>query len=761
MKRKLSARICFVFLFLFAACSDDKDPVIPPDPIPDGITLSPESLEDTAGATITFKAAKTSALYGYTGDVYAHIGIVEGSDWLFVPAGWSENISKCRMTKEEENVWSLSLSSSIRSWFGVTNGMPIQKIGVVFRSSDGAKQESDAFIAVTDKTFQPATVALEARPAGTREGINKIDASTVTLVLYDKDTKGEHKEYAYVMGEFNDWKIDNGYQMKRDEAAGCWWYTLTGLDARKEYAFQYYVGTKTGGNVRLADAYTEKVIDPADAEISASTYPGLRSYPSGKTAGILSTFRIEPDAYIWRFPDYKIADRNNLIIYEMLLRDFTATGDINGAMDKLGYLQTLGVNAIELMPVQEFDGNDSWGYNPCFYFAMDKAYGDKQRYKEFIDECHRRDMAVIFDVVYNHATGAHPFAGLYWNPVTNKTASNNPWFNVDAPHPYSVFHDFNHESPLVREFVKRNLAFLLEEYHVDGFRFDLGKGFTQKKSTESTASDYDQSRIDIFKDYHAAIKAVNPEAIVILEHFAEEREEKALAEAGMQLWRNLNYAYCQTGMGYKDGSAFTALATQGATMPFGSWVGYMESHDEERVSYKQIEWGVDAVKNVLSTRMKQLGANASLFFTVPGPKMIWQFGELGYDVSIEENGRTGRKPVRWEYAEDPNRKGLYDTYCKLIALRADAPQLFDAESTFVWAVEEANWTNGRTLSLRTHDGKGLVVAANFTTAEITCALTFPSTDGWHNYMDGNPLNVETTSQQVKVPANSFLVFTNF
>jgi 1,4-alpha-glucan branching enzyme len=393
---------------------------------------------------------------------------------------------------------------------------------------------------------------------------------------------------------------------------------------------------------------------------------------------------------------------------------------------------------------------------------MDKAYGTKEMYKDFIDECHKRDMAVILDVVYNHATGANPFAKLYWNSTANKTASNNPWFNVDAPHPYSVFHDLNHESPLVRTFVKRNLEFLLNEYKVDGFRFDLGKGFTQKKSTESTAGNHDPSRIAILKDYNATIKAANPNAIVILEHFAEEKEEKELAEDGMHLWRNLNNAYCQTGMGYKEGSAFTMLTTQGTTMPFGGWVGYMESHDEERVSYKQITWGIDAVKNDLVTRMRQLGANASLFLTVPGPKMIWQFGELGYDVSIEENGRTGKKPVKWDYCDNLHRKGLYDTYRKLIELRTSVPQLFDSESTFVWNVRESDWGNGRTLSLKTHDGKGLVVVANFTNAKITCTSTFPSTGTWHNYMDGeDTLDVETVEQTVEVPANNYLVYRNF
>ena len=137
---------------------------------------------------------------------------------------------------------------------------------------------------------------------------------------------------------------------------------------------------------------------------------------------------------------------------------------------------------------------------------MDKAYGTKEEYKQFIDECHKQGIAVLLDVVYNHATGSHPFAKLYWNSKESKTAKNNPWFNVDAPHPFSVFHDFNHESPLVREFVKRNLKFLLEEYKFDGFRFDLTKGFTQNKSNESTASNKDDSRVVILKDYYKTVR---------------------------------------------------------------------------------------------------------------------------------------------------------------------------------------------------------------------------------------------------------------
>ncbi|MCD7900382.1 MAG: alpha-amylase [Bacteroides sp.] len=761
---------CFFLAIFLNACSDnDDDPIVePPEPpiqIVEGVNLFPEDLEASQEAKIIFKAAPTSELYGYTDDVYAHIGVVEGSDWLYVPADWEVNIDKCKMKKAEENAWSITLSPNIRTWFGAPEGVSIQKIGIVFRSADGLKKglPDDTFIAVEDNVFKPGEVVFEPQPSGTIDGINVINPTTVTLVFYDKDTHGNHKDYACVMGDFNDWKLSTAYQMKRDNNTGCWWITLTGLQSGKEYAFQYYLYSAAEGALRIADPYTEKILDPYnDKDIPASTYPNMPAYPSGKTSGIVSTFEtvVKEDLTPVFF---EVADKHNLVIYEMLFRDFTTSGDINGAIERLDYLKALGVNAIELMPVQEFDGNDSWGYNPCFYFALDKAYGTKEMYHRFIDECHNRGMAVLFDVVYNHATGSNPFARLYWDAKNNQTTSNNPWFNVKEPHPYGVFHDFNHESSLVRTFVKRNLKFLLEEYKIDGFRFDMTKGFTQNSSTEATVGNYDPSRIAILKDYNAAIKEVHPEAIVILEHLAEEREEKELAEDGMMLWRNVSWQYSQTAMGWQDNSSFTTMTTDGTTMPFGGWVGYMESHDEERGGFKQTEWGNYDLKTNLVTRMKQLAVNSALCFTIPGPKMIWQFGELGYDYSIEYNGRTGRKPIKWDYYEDTSRRSLYDTYSTLIKLRTEKhPDLFTSSTEMKWKVAQSDWDNGRYISLKGVTGKGLVAVGNFTDQPVQCPVDFQSTGTWYNYLDPEEtLTVTSTTQTITIPSHSFYLYSTF
>ncbi len=748
---------------------DDKDSTIV---YADGFTYAPDEVNADEALTVTFKAADGTGLYGYKGDVYIHTGVVLEGEWEFVPAEWDENLEKCKMQSVAKNTWKIEMQPSIREWFA-SGETSITQLGIVIRSADGSKkgQDADAYVAVIDDKYQgfkPADKKMMALPSGYIEGINIVDNSTVAFVLYDKDTDGQSHDYAHIVGDFNDWTLanDETSQMYRDDAKGVWWIEVTGIDPMKEYAFQYYVGYKDVQPIRLADAYSEKVLDPHnDKYIPASTYPESMEYPE-EGVGVVSVFKIDRGGYNWQNDNVIVEDKGDLVIYEILLRDFTTSGDINGAMSKLDYIESLGVNAIQLMPVQEFDGNDSWGYNPCFFFAMDKAYGTSDMYKTFIDECHRRGIAVILDVVYNHSTGANPLAKLYWDSSKNKTATNNPYFNVDAPHPYSVFHDFNHESPLVRTFVKRNLEYLLKEYMLDGFRFDLTKGFTQRRTDESNASDYDNSRIAILKDYNDAIKAVNPEAIVILEHFCDIAEEKELAREGMMLWRNANNNFCQSAMGFADNSDFTYISTYNTDMPEDTWVGYMESHDEERVGYKQKAYGDGVLKTSLEARMNQLSANAAFGLLIPGPRMIWQFGELGYDYSINSkpdgtvgtgDNRTGRKPIRWDYLDAPERKALYDAYSKLLALRMENPDLFEQSSIKDWSVSNNFWDKGRFLKLESADGKKLVLMGNFTFTNILSVDKLTSSDVWYDFETGEPIE----GQAVAVEANDFRLFTNF
>ena len=132
---------------------------------------------------------------------------------------------------------------------------------------------------------------------------------------------------------------------------------------------------------------------------------------------MLGVYRGDIDEY--EFSDFTIPDHDNLVIYELLFRDFTgnegvasANGTVRKAIEKIPYLKDLGVNAVELMPIMEFNGNNSWGYNTNFYLAPDKAYGSPTDYKDFIEECHKAGIAVILDIVFNQSDGLHPWLSL-------------------------------------------------------------------------------------------------------------------------------------------------------------------------------------------------------------------------------------------------------------------------------------------------------------------------------------------------------------
>ena len=696
--------------------------------------------------TIYYRPTSSDDFYGYAEDLYAHIWLkdINGIDVPGCGTTWGDNDPKYKFTNVGTNLWSLTLSPTIREWFG-SGETPLQTIGIIARTEstlDGEKiQTGDNFITVTDNRYGVETPL----PEGMHHGINYNADGTVTLVLYDRDDNGKGKGYCYLVSELSGWKRDPDYAMHRDDEEGVWWITLTDLDPDKEYMFQYSYGSTSYDDRRTFDPYTEILYDTSnDKWIKSEVYPGLSSsYPA---SGFISAFQINRPEYDWKVDDYQIEDENDLVIYELLLRDFTdnayGEGNIKAAMEYLDYLENLGVNAIELMPVQEFDGNDSWGYGTHAYFAMDKVYGTRDDYKAFIDACHQRGMAVLFDVVYNHATGAHPYAALYWDDGANNVTESNPWFFVNATHPYNVYHQWDHSNPMFREYVKKNLEYLIKEYKVDGFRFDLTKGFMPGSGDVEA---YNSERVSYLKEYRNHIKSVDPNAVMICEHFVWS-ENNDLGKAGIKVWQNMNYSFKESAMGWMSNASFEGLRDTG--LPFGTLVGYMESHDEERTMAAAEQNGTAAVKASYELRLDRAGINAAFFLLTPGPKMIWQFGELGYDYSIEHNGRTGKKPwVADDYFADQHRRDLYDTYAMLLEFRGNNPRFFDSDAELSWAVGSGN-TIGRHIYCKDATGKRFALFGNFGSGEQTISVTLPADGTWYQYDNGAEWNGRSHSPKM-------------
>lgn len=588
----------------------------------------------------------------------------------------------------------------------------------------------------------------EARPAGAKDGVT-VSGNTATIVLY-----APGKEQVVLLGDFNDFAPTNKYMMKRD--GDYFWYTVDGLAANTEVAYQFLVDK----SIKCADPYGTKILDPwNDKWINENgvIYPNLREYPADKATDVLSVFSTTPATFNWTVTDFQRPKQNSLAIYELLFRDFTAERSVKAALAKLDHIKALGINTIELMPIQEFDGNNSWGYNPCFYFAADKAYGTVEDYKTFIDECHKRGIAVILDIVINHATGLHPWMKM-WCGSDGQAASNNPFFNKVARHPFNVFHDFNHEYAKTREYFKTMLQYWLTEYNIDGYRFDLSKGLTQKNSGSNvgTWNQYDASRIAIIKDYADAIREVEEDAYIILEHLSDAQEENELAEyKGIMLWRKAVSQYSETVMGWTGGgkSDFSGAAAFGR-------VGNIEDHDEERVAYKAIAYGQTYVKSDWKRISKHLQAVYAFHFLAPYPKMMWQFGEMGYDVTIgdDDSQKVEPKPVRWEYMENADRKALYDAVSKCITFRTTHPAMygFDGKTTInTWKVGDANMS-AKTL-VYSNAGGSVIVMANFTNASSEATCNVPVQGTWKNLITDAAVELGSATYTTTLAPGDYVV----
>ena len=619
----------------------------------------------------------------------------------------------------------------------------------------------------------PPTVVDEKRPAGLRDGITYDNATRVArLSLF-----APHKQYAYVLSPQNDWTPSPAFLMKRDSVNAdsvYFWIELENVPLMMP--FQYLVD----GLIRVADPYSEDIINPGEPD-----------YPTGKTehpVTVITGPLVIPVSGCDAGP-YKRPEPKDLVIYELLLRDFQDAHSFNALADTLDYLKKLGVTAIELMPVSEFDGDLSWGYNPAFHFAVDGYYGSRESLHNLVQEAHCRGMAVILDVVYNHATGQSPLVRL-WNasPTGSPSATptpQNPYANVAAHHPFNVFNDLDHSSPATRYWLDRANRYWLETFHVDGFRYDLSKGFTQCTqggpngcpNNQGLWDSYDASRIYNLKRMADSVWSYAPDALLILEHLSQGTEERELAahgtdrgHPGFLLWRKMMGPFNEATMGYHNSSntagAYFGAGGQGFSIP--NTISILEDHDEQRLMRKNARYGNTGPDgyNVKSTatsldRMKAAGA---FFFTLPGPKMIWQFGELGYGAADDEclpeqdgcpGSRTGVRDDGWAYRGDSSRYALYQTWAALMNLRKAHP-VFTSPQTVV-ELSTAGATKRIKLSL---DTLQVVVVGNFDVQPRDVTPAFHQSGTWYSFFGRDMVEVTDANAALTLAPGAFQVFTS-
>jgi 1,4-alpha-glucan branching enzyme len=401
--------------------------------------------------------------------------------------------------------------------------------------------------------------------------------------------------------------------------------------------------------------------------------------------------------------------------------------------------------------------------------ALDKYYGNRNAFKSLVNACHEQGIAVIMDVVFNHAFSTASICQLYWDDAASAPTANSPYANVVAKHPFNVGYDLNHESSATKYYTKRILKYLLEEYKVDGFRFDLSKGFTQKNSGNDAAamSAYDASRIAIWTDYYNAVQSYSPGAYHILEHFADNSEEVELSKKGMMLWGNAVYNMTEAAMGFSANSDFGwGIDYSKRGFEPNGLVGYASSHDEERMAYQLLNYGNSG--SGYSTRsnpifLERMAMLYSYLWLTPGPKMVWQFDELGYDYSINYcvNGtinnacRLDNKPVRWDYwTGNANRKKLYYSNAMLLHLKntytdVNKPNNYSLSTNIKYKRLQLNGSSFTTLVYGSTDVSAQTVNPGF-----------PFVGTWYDYLRGDSLVVSDINMSLSYKPGEFHVWTS-
>lgn len=627
-------------------------------------------------------------------------------------------------------------------------------------ASNGTETKEDVITFI----YMDAAVA-ENYPGGVpKMGAVENADGTVTFCL-----AAPGKKSVILIPSWDDYQTLDKNVMKYQDYNGnrYFWTTVSGLDPNVEYPYYYVVDA----TLKVGDPYAKLILDPySDKWLDKSVYPDLINYPfdKGLDGIMLAVYKGNRDNYDWKVTNFVAPAKKDLIIYEMLFRDFTGTeGEANGngtireAIAKIPYLKALGINAVELMPIMEFDGNNSWGYNTNFYFAPDKAYGTPDDYREFIDLCHQNGIAVILDIVFNQSAGLHPWYQMY--PIDS-----NPFYNAEAPHAYSVLNDWKQDNPLVQQQWKDALKYWLSAYKVDGFRFDLVKGLGNNDSYGGDTEKYNQSRVDNMIALHAAMKEVNPNAYHINEHLAGAQEENAMAADGQMNWANLSNASCQFAMGFSSGADCNNFMSTYNGRTWESTVSYAESHDEERMGYKQQAYATSSyIKGNHTNSMKRLGSLAAQMLLTPGAHMIWQFGELGADQTTKSSdggNDTSPKKVIWSYLDDEDRKGLHQSYTDLCWIRLSNPDLFTESSLKVLSCNSSNWGTGRTIRLESGN-KELVCLANPNVAgtrPVSVAVSKINANNLQVLSCTHGFEPEITfsgtTATVKIPAHSYVVF---
>ena len=536
------------------------------------------------------------------------------------------------------------------------------------------------------------------------------------------------------------------YRMWKDPADGVWEITTRGLDVGRFYGFR---------------------VDgpPGDGEsFSPDTVVGD---PYGRAAANADglTIVVDPDATNqwfkgWTNPDWETPDPQDAVIYECHVRGMTVhpssgapaakRGKYAGFMGTLGkgtgldHLKKLGVNTLELLPVNEFSESKdpyNWGYATVYYFAPEASYATEPEkgsayyeFKQLVDDLHSQGFAVVLDVVYNHVGGPNIF-GLIDKKCYFRLNPDLSFSNHSA-----CGNDLKTESPMMRKLIVDNIVYFMKEFRVDGFRLDLAELIDMQTMME-------------IRD---AARAINPKAILISEPWSPGRGENKyqLRGTGWSAWNN-DFRYAAKdfarGLGNREwlkNSLFGSVNTW-ALNPLQP-VNYLESHDDmafmDEISSNPGHDGRQL--NDRDVAMNRLAA--TILFTALGKAMVYEGQEFlrsKWGIKNTYNRGDAVNAVRWTDRDRPLAKQALDYYAGLIQLRmSDEGATFRVaqrppRNYYRWLLPENPKLLGYVVNVpQLHAGRGFAVLLNADDRARKIEVELGGATAWKLIGNGREIN---------------------
>ncbi len=501
--------------------------------------------------------------------------------------------------------------------------------------------------------------------------------------------------------------------------------------------------------------------------------PFSRRLTNGKTRieigpGGIST----ADDFIWGSNDYVRPSLDTLIIYELHVDDFSAQGNGQGTfldvIERLDHLKIAGINAIELLPITEFPGTHSWGYDPQLMSAVEENYGTPEEFMRLVDEAHSRGIAVIIDLVWNHIKSTSPIWEIQpdydLNPYIKLHTDLNP---NEAEGSWGML-DWDHFNPSTIDYINRVNKIWVDEYRVDGFRFDamymIGWDMQQQEygipAWSTALRDHDPTVYQIAE--HLPSNPWLIENTNLSSGWHDSFHDRLLNDVHGQSLSTMSIMRQIVGLHeYSDWGDPYNIRTQA--------VKYMVSHDEQSILQEMVTFNSYSIEEARS-RDKFY---ATILFTSLGIPMLFQGQEFGLQTGWDDDDNNGNyddeklqyRPVDWSLLDTDIGQSHLEHYSKLTRLRKSNPAFY--EGTFY---DLYRYTSQKVIvygykdeSPNNNDDQ-VVVVANFSSLERTIEnVPFLSSGTWHDVL--SPANVIIVDEdnyynEYSIPAKSAIVFTN-